>query len=417
MKLGNKGNVAIITALCLPVIVGGAAYGIEVGFWRYDQVRLQQAADAASYAAAVVKRMHGASTTSDMLANAATAAAAADGFVTGSDTITINAPSSATPSDPNSVEAVIHRTEPPIFTTYIRCIVANAQSGTCSNSMAIEKVSSTASYTDAGDACVLALSPGASKAADFAGNSSLTLSGCSVMSNSLAGNGFNIQGSADLSTPCVISAGGASLGGTLNLTDTTDCPNVKTHQPPIADPFASLPMPTPGPSQNLPANQAPQCGATYSGTVSIKGTSSQTCSPDQPIIINGGSLSVNANANFSCAGCTFVFENGASLSINGNAHLNLSAPTSGTYSGMLLVADRSNTSALTINGDATSSITGAIYAPDGSVSYNGNFAGVSGCTQVVAQTVAWSGNTSFADNCSSAGLGHIHIESIVRLSA
>jgi hypothetical protein len=192
---------------------------------------------------------------------------------------------------------------------------------------------------------------------------------------------------------------------------------VKTHQPPIADPFASLPMPTPGPSQNLPANQAPQCGATYSGNVSIKGTSSQTCSPDQPIIINGGSLSVNANANFSCAGCTFVFENGASLSINGNAHLDLSAPTSGTYSGMLLVADRSNTSNLTINGDATSSMTGAIYAPDGSVSYNGNFAGVSGCTQVVAQTVAWSGNTSFADNCSGFGMGKIHIGSVVRLSA
>ncbi|HWF77688.1 MAG TPA: pilus assembly protein TadG-related protein, partial [Caulobacteraceae bacterium] len=165
MKLGNKGNVAIITALCLPVIVGGAAWGIEVGYWRYDQVRLQQAADAASYAAAVVKRMNGASTTSDMLTNAATAAAAADGFVTGSDTITINTPSTATPSDANSVEAVIHRTEPPIFTTYIRCIVAGAQQSSCSNSMAVEKVSSTASFQDAGDACVLALSPGASKAA------------------------------------------------------------------------------------------------------------------------------------------------------------------------------------------------------------------------------------------------------------
>jgi hypothetical protein len=362
--------------------------------------------------------MNGASTTSDMLNSAATAAAAADGFVTGSDTITINAPSSATPGDAHSVEAVISRTEPPIFTTYIRCIVASSQNSSCNNSMAVVKVSSTASFNDAGDACVLALSPGASKAADFAGNSSLTLSGCSVMSNSLAGNSFNLQGSADLSTPCVISAGGANLGGTLNLTDLTDCPSVKTHQPPIADPFASIVMPTAGPAENLPGNQAPQCGHTYSGLTIRNGTPPiGACPADQPIIISGGSLTVNANATLACTSCTFVLENGAGLSINGNSHLDLTAPTSGAYSGMLIMADRSNTSSLTINGDNTSSITGAIYAPDGSISYNGNFSGVSGCTQVVAQTVAWSGSTSFADDCSSHGMGRIKIGSVVRLSA
>src|SRR5215469_3441203 len=58
-KLNDKGNVAIIVALCLPVVVGGAAFGIETGFWRYDQVRVQQAADAAAYAGAVVDRMEG----------------------------------------------------------------------------------------------------------------------------------------------------------------------------------------------------------------------------------------------------------------------------------------------------------------------------------------------------------------------
>ena len=52
MWLDNKGNVSIIVALCLPMVIGGAAFGIEVGYWRYDQVRLQQAADAAAYAGA-----------------------------------------------------------------------------------------------------------------------------------------------------------------------------------------------------------------------------------------------------------------------------------------------------------------------------------------------------------------------------
>ena len=414
MKLGNRGNVAIITALCLPVVVGGAAYGIEVGYWRYDQVRLQQAADAASYAAGVVKRMNGASTTSAMLASAASAAAAADGFVSGTDTITINAPSSATPNDANSVEAVISRTEPPIFTTYIRCIVASGQSSSCSSSMATVKVSSTASYSDAGDACVLALSPGASKAADFAGSSSLTLSGCSVMSNSLASNAFNLQGASILGAPCIYSAGGAYIGGTLTL---TQCATVKTSQPPVGDPFGGLTIPTPSNDQSLNGNQSLQCGTSYSGGVTIRNTQTLSCSPGQPIIIDGGTFSINANANLTCTGCTFVLDNGASLSINGNAHINLSAPTTGSLKGMLFVADRSNTSALTINGDATSSITGAVYSPDGSVAYNGNFSGVSGCTQVVAQTVSWSGNTTFSDDCSAYGMTGIKIGSVVRLSA
>jgi Flp pilus assembly protein TadG len=416
MRLGNKGNVAIITALCLPVIVGGGAYGIEVGYWRYDQVRMQQAADAAAYAAAVVRRADGSGVSNATLTSAGTTAAASNGFVVGTDSITINSPSTATPTDANSVEAVISRTEPPIFTSYIKCMVSSWRSSSCTNSVATVKASSTASYSDAGDACVLALDPGASKAADFAGNSTLTLTGCSVMSNSLASNAFNLQGSSILGAPCIYSAGGAYLGGTLNL---TQCAAVKTGQPPVADPYKSLTMPTPSNDQTLNGkDKAPQCGKSYSGGVTIKGTPpAVSCSPDQPIIIDGGSLTVNATTTWTCTGCTIVLTNGASLSINGSAHIDLSAPTTGTYKGMLFMSDRSNTGSLTLNGDSTSSITGAIYAPDGNVSYIGNFSGVSGCTQIVASTVSWSGSTTFADDCSAAGMSAVHIGGVVRLSA
>jgi hypothetical protein len=415
MKLGNKGNVAIITALCLPMIVGGAAYGIEVGFWRYDQVRVQQASDAAAYAAAVVKRSVGSGVTSDQLSSAATTAATSNGYTNTTDTIAVHAPSTATPSDTNSVEVVITRTEPPIFTTYIRCMVSNWQNSSCGNSTATVKASSTASYTDAGDACVLALSPGAAKAADFAGNSSLTLSGCSVMSNSLASNAFNIQGSSILGAPCIYSAGGAYVGGTLTL---TDCASVKTQQPPIADPYGGVTLPTPGIPENFSAATA-QCGHTYSG-ISIHNTVTlPSCADGKAYIISGGNLDLNANGVLSCSGCSFYLTNGAGASINGNAHLNLTAPNSGAYKGMLIMSDRSNSAGITINGDSTSSITGAIYAADANVSFVGNFSGTSGCTQIVASTVSWSGSTTFADDCSGvpgAG-GKIHIESIVRLSA
>ena len=186
MKLDNRGNVAITVALCLPLIIGGAAFGIETGYWRYDQVRVQQAADAAAYAGAVVKRSGGAQISNTQVTSAATTAASSNGYTNATDTLVAHVPSLATPSDANSVEVVITRTEPPIFTAYVRCMVSGWRNNNCDNSIATVKGVATASFSTAGNACILALSPSASKAANFAGSSGITLDGCVVMSNSLA---------------------------------------------------------------------------------------------------------------------------------------------------------------------------------------------------------------------------------------
>lgn len=410
MKMDDKGNVAIVVALCLPLIVGGAAYGVEVGYWRYDQVRLQQAADAAAYAGAVVKRAGGSQISTQTVTDAASAAAATNGFVSGSDTITLNLPSSATPSDANSVEAVVSRTEPPIFTAYIRCFVSNWRNSSCANATTVVTASATASYSDADNACILALSPTASAAANFAGNSTLTLDACTVMSNSLASNAINVQGSATVTVPCMYATGGASLGGTLDL---TTCGAVKTDQPPVADPYASLAMPTVSGSCTNPGNSGTLDPGNYC-KMDLKNT--VTLNPGV-YVINGGSLTINANAAVTGSGVTFYLVNGATLKMNGNSDVQLSAPTTGAYSGILFIDDRSNTNGMTMNGDSLSTMTGVIYAPDASVSYIGNFGGVNGCTQIVAQTVSWSGNAKFSDNCSSAGMSPVQVGSVVRLSA
>ena len=410
MWRNDKGNVSIIVALCMPMVIGGAAFGIETGYWRYDQVRLQQAADAAAYAGAVVKRAGGSTISNSAVTDAATSAATTDGYTTATDTITVNLPSTATPGDANSVEAVITRTEPPIFTAYIRCFVAKWQNAACSNSMATVKVSSTASFSNAGDACILALSPNAAKATDFAGNSSLTLNGCTVMANSIAANAFNVQGSAILSAPCAYSAGGDSLGGTVTL---TTCGAVKTHQPPVADPYASYSIPaTPSGNCKNQGNGAVQAGTLYCG-LDFKNTKVLSAGT---YFVGSQGLSFEANADITCSGCTFVLTNGGGVSMNGNSHVNLSAPISGADLGMLFVSARDNTGTITINGDNSTSMTGVIYAPDAQVSYLGNFSGVGGCTQIVSSTVQWSGNTTFADNCSNY-FSPVKVGSVVRLSA
>ena len=39
------------------------------------------------------------------------------------------------------------------------------------------------------------------------------------------------------------------------------------------------------------------------------------------------------------------------------------------------------------------------------VLYAGNFSGFNGCTQVVASTIEWTGNTNLAVDCSAQGMG------------
>jgi Flp pilus assembly protein TadG len=391
--VNDKGGVALITALCMPFVIASVAFGVEVSYWRYDQVRLQQAADAAAYAGAVVQR----SGIGDAR-SAALAAATSDGYSGASDTLTLNTPSTTTPNDANSVEVALTRTETPIFV------------GLLNQAITVLHARATASYTTAANACILALSHGASGAINFAGSTSVTLTGCTVMSNSIASDGLNVQGSAQVTAPCMYVVGGANLGGAMTL---TSCSSVQTQQPPVADPYSALTMPTVSGSCQNQSNGSSLSPGHYCSLKFNKGTTLSS----GVYIVDGGSLTVNGGATVTGAGVTFYLVNGASVSINGNADLQLSAPTSGADAGFLFISDRSNTGSISINGDNSSTLTGVIYAPDGGVSYSGNFSGSGGCTQIVAQTVSWSGNSTLQDSCSAYGMSTVQVGGVVRISA
>jgi hypothetical protein len=116
------------------------------------------------------------------------------------------------------------------------------------------------------------------------------------------------------------------------------------------------------------------------------------------------------------SGVTIYLTGGARVRMNGNAEVNLSAPTSGPYAGILFYGDRTVTGLTNeFNGTAASGLTGALYFPSQAVSYLGNFSGQGGCTQVVARTIVWSGSTSVAMDCSALGLSTVPLVSAVRL--
>ena len=146
--------------------------------------------------------------------------------------------------------------------------------------------------------------------------------------------------------------------------------------------------------------------------MSLSGT--KTLSPGV-YIVSSGSFRINANANISGSGVTIYLASGVSVSINGNATVNLSAPTTGTYGGMLFFGSRTGTSGVTFNGTASSKLTGSIYFANQDVKYLGNFSGNGGCTRVVARTIEWSGNTSISQNCTAYGMASIPALQVVKL--
>jgi hypothetical protein len=166
-------------------------------------------------------------------------------------------------------------------------------------------------------------------------------------------------------------------------------------------------MPTPsGPclSNSPPAGPVPP--GNYCNGLTLQG--GQVLTGNGVYYIAGGDLKINAGANVVGSNVTIFMSGTSTVQMNGNATVNISAPTSGTYSGMLMMGDRSCTSCSglneTLNGTATSLMTGAIYFPKTQVRYLGNFAGVNGCTQVVADTILWNGNTNLSINCTGSGI-------------
>jgi hypothetical protein len=132
-------------------------------------------------------------------------------------------------------------------------------------------------------------------------------------------------------------------------------------------------------------------------------------------VVSGGDFKINANANVSGSGVTIYIKPGVNVSINGNATVNLAAPTSGTYSGMLFFGDRTGLGNVTLNGTANSLLTGAIYFANQDINYLGNFSGNGGCTQVVGKTVEWTGNTTINQDCTAYGMKTISALQLVKL--
>lgn len=389
LSTDEGGAVAVIAAIVFPVVVGAMGLGAETGYWYMKQRKLQHAADVSAHAAAV---RHRAGDGLASLRAAATTVAVASGFESASGDLNVSTEAGATGTS-GKVTVVLSETHPRLFSSIF------------SSDSVLFRARAVAQVTGGSKACVLALSNTASGAVTVAGSTEVHLSGCSVVSNSTASDAFLMKsGSAMMSTDCVYTVGEAVTTTGLSL---SGCAAPVERVPPTADPFALVAEPDNLHIQQLPCRTLSYISnSTYTfdhlptgepairfcNGLDIKGT--VTLKPGL-YILDGGDFTITAGANLSGNGVTLLLTNGATAKLTGNGDIDLSAPTSGPYAGILFFGSRRTTGLIhEITGNTESTLEGNIYMPTGRVAFTGNSSVTGGCTQIVADQVIFTGNST-----------------------
>lgn len=406
LRRSERGNVLIVGAASMPLLIGSAALAvdtIQLSLWKRQ---LQRAADSGAIAGAyavgqgiddldepvdhdIEKNAHPGLSDRDV----------ANGSY-GAKTLSNDdcATRGITPCFDRAVQVSLtaQRTLPfiSIFTNSATHFTAKA----------------TAALVDEGEYCVVSLYEGTSAGIVANGNAKVKL-GCGMITNSRSDSSVTAGGSSQVEASPIAAVGDIDGEGQNFVGDTV----LKPHTVPQADPLAHIPDPPKqtGCDKQVSANMGPGC---Y-GSMDIKGP--VTLAPGT-YYIDGGDLTINAQAAVTGENVTIVMTgtNGQAgdIKINGGAKINLTAPTSGDYKGVVLYRDRrADVIDVKFNGGAGFDFTGAIYMPTTNLAMLGNFALNSQCLQLVGRILTFNGTAEIENNCPPASGASAFRMSVVRL--
>jgi Flp pilus assembly protein TadG len=414
----ERGVSAVLVALMATSLIGAVALGVEASLWYKVHADIQSAADTAALSAAAAVKAGESATLVD---NEAWAGARSNGFA-------ITSISGAVGSGPNGLTVTVN--SPPATGGYmangsaVQVIISDPQSLILAGLFMKNGPTISASAvagTGNGSACVLVLNPNSSAAVSVSGGA-LTLNKCNLQVNSTSATALNMPGGSIVASAVDIVGNYHSTGGSMSPSPTIGATAV-------ADPYSGLfaansvstltsgACPAANNAVSVSAGAKTLSQGVYCNGLSVSG-GSLTLNPGV-YILQGGAFNVSAGT-VTGTGVTIILTCGAPPCTNGSGSwasvdlsggtMNLSAPTSGAWSGMLLYQDPTNTAQVgpqsapdTIAGGGAT-LSGALYFPAQAVNYSGGLAGGQ-CNQLIAYTVTFSGGGSlYNSNCAAAGV-------------
>jgi hypothetical protein len=416
LRRNERGNVLILTAAAMPLLVGSAGLAVDTIQWALWKRQLQKAADSAAIAG-VYAQLGGQDVTTAVR------------YDLGHPTTTLpnnnrtgmallNDPVISFPADTDdwtdgvSVRLQVQQTLPfsSMFMAATPIIEANA----------------TAAGIETGEYCAQAQINTGATGISAGGTVNVNLR-CGIITNSTSMDAAVAFGASLVTATPVAAVGG--LDKTDNWAAGTTLLPFTLAQP---DPFADInPPPIPSDCKNKfddkPSdNQTWPTSRPADGIVCVTDWTSQgtvNLQPNTTYIITGD-MKVNSSAKISCTGCTFVMtdavpSNTGTVDIAGGAQLNLTAPDSGTYQGILFYSNRGadKTDTSKINGNSNSTFQGAFYFPAQQVEYTGTAGVTFECIKLVSWQLTFKGTANINNNCPEDWYGDRFVGRHVRLVA
>ncbi len=152
----------------------------------------------------------------------------------------------------------------------------------------------------------------------------------------------------------------------------------------------------------------------YCGGITVSGNGVSATFKSGTYILLGGGLQIKGGANGTGSGVMFYNTYNATYSYSpivvSASSSTLSAPTSGTYEGVLFFQDRNiptkdtgpSGPQNTVSGTSTTSFTGALYFPNTPLVFSGGSSDTD-CTELIADTLTISGTSYINNDCALFG--------------
>jgi hypothetical protein len=364
----ERGQAAIMAVLFFTFLLGFVGFATDVGGFLYAKRNLQIAADAAAIAGAKEIRID-----STKIVSAGKAASAQNGVTNGVNgaSVAVNAPPLGGPhaGDASYVEAIVRKPQRTFFIGLL---------GFASMPVAARAVAFNGAQNDI--QCIRANNATGAGTINLQGSFTVDAPGCSVIDNSRDPAAMSFTGNGGSLTAGFVGVVGGTGGNhidstpqpTLGIPQTSD-PLAGVITPPTYNAASCTAAPTAGKKATTVTWGSAAGGITcYSGDVVVGKNITVTMDPGMYVFT--GTLDFSGGGTLNGTGVTIYIPPGGTLGGggNGNTTLNLTAPTSGAYSGVVMYQNASNTNTISFNGTPIVGLTGIVYAPGAELDLSGN---------------------------------------------
>lgn len=369
----TRGNVAIMFAVGLPVLVASGLGGMELVSVVGDRQSMQATAEAAALAGAKQLGVDATSATAERATEFAKA-----GLQDLAPTWTFNVSSTLT-ANGRGVEVSINGHRDSLFHNFVPPGGWNAG------------VKATAEIAGETPLCILAFDSAGGSVLGLQKSAVITAPNCGIQSN----DDITANGSSS------ITAGSTKAVGTATGTIS---PAAFVGAPAVNDPFASMTIDVPKACDdtdlkvdNTTVDLPP---GVHCGKIHMQHGAALHLLPGEHYF-SGGSLILQQDAELTGSDVVLIFDDTQKMKFQQNSSIRLQGRETGPFAGFVLAATRANSSDFELSTDHAQELLGTVYIPNGTLTVSGtnnSIADKSAWTVIVAKNLQLSGSPQLVVN-------------------